>query len=48
MDVRIHITDLIYCVPETNNIVNQLYSNKILKIKLKKNQKKVRKDNLMN
>ena len=28
MDVRIHITDLLYCVLETNNIVNQLYSNK--------------------
>ena len=40
MDICIHINDSLYCVPKTNNIVNQLYFNKIFKIKLNKNQKK--------
>ena len=43
MDICIHINDSLYCVPKTNNIVNQLYFNKIFKIKLNKNYKKMRK-----
>ena len=27
----IYITDALYCTPETNNIVSQLYPNKIFK-----------------
>ena len=35
---RLYIYDSLCCTPETNNIVNQLYSNKNLKKEMKKLQ----------
>ena len=35
MDICICITESLCCTPQTNNIVNQLYSNKDQKLNLK-------------